>query len=507
MPAPFYTSNPAEFNLLEGLYIWEQNPPGFIQGVDLGVVGIAGECVRGPVDTAIEITTEARFKEVFGGRDYGAGGALAGEVWAALLGKKYGKVIVVRAAATAGVASSFNAESAAGGGGTEIVKIEATSKGTWGNNVGWKVEAASDADANKFNLRLRYLGETKLYENLNLFSTNDNSLTVLGDDVGNWVKLTKLANGRPVNSAASTDGADVDGYVLLGQVVALFTSVAGTNGAIADADYTGAGRAMSVLDAYRGIGVQIVANRQTAAIKAAIKTAAAAATDRLYLMWSGTHADSVATVVADVASYRSDRVVYCYNSPYTLDPETATLIQVPPHAWLAAFLSQVDVDVDPLDSANKKLLAGISKLTSEALVRADYKSLRAAGICALEKDDGFTFVSGVTTDLTSGKTRITRRRSTDELQLAGGKRLKDFVAKKATDENKAQILGESVAYLDGLKKAQRIVKDFAVSFEQTPVQEATGLAFVVWRVRLIGHLLDIVLKTQIGTTVEIPAAA
>ena len=52
---PMFTTNDSEFTRLEGLYIKETNPPPQITGVFLGVTGITGECVRGPVAKAVEI--------------------------------------------------------------------------------------------------------------------------------------------------------------------------------------------------------------------------------------------------------------------------------------------------------------------------------------------------------------------------------------------------------------------------------------------------------------------
>ena len=39
--------------------------------------------------------------------------------------------------------------------------------------------------------------------------------------------------------------------------------------------------------------------------------------------------------------------------------------------------------------------------------------------------------------------------------------------------------------------------------EQQEVERAQGLEFILWRVKLIGHMLHIVLKTEIGTGVTI----
>ena len=121
MPAPLHTSNPAEFLRLEGLYIFEQNPPGFVRGASLGTVGVFGPTTKGPVDTPVLITSETRFLEVFGGRDFGGGGALVNKTWRSLLNKPFGSLFVVRAAAAGAVLASFSQDDAADGTGTEIV--------------------------------------------------------------------------------------------------------------------------------------------------------------------------------------------------------------------------------------------------------------------------------------------------------------------------------------------------------------------------------------------------
>jgi hypothetical protein len=507
LPAPFFTSNPAEYGQLEGLYITEQKPPAGVAGVDLAAGIVGGQTIRGPVDTPVEITSFARFVEVFGGRDQGSGGSLANEVWEFLLNKPFGKVVVVRACASAAVKASFTLESNANGtGGTAIVRVDASSPGIWGNNVGIKVESATDGTVGKFNLRVRYLGATKLYENLDLRTGTDNSAPVLGDDLGNWITLTKLADGTPVTTGMA--GLDSDGYVLLGQTVANFTSVAGADGTIADSDYTGSNRVIDLLASYKGVGWAAIAKRANSTLNAALKTKAALATDRVFLIWNGTLGASNATAISDVASYRADRVVYCWNSPYTIDPETAQQIQVPAHSWMASIMSQTAPEQHVGSFDTKKWTSGITKLTYESLTRDDYKSLRAAGISALERDEdgGFLFVSGVTTDLTQGKTEIARRRQADYIQLSLAKASKPYVKQPNGPDNEllALVGGLYVDFLAGLQSQGRIVKDFAVRFDNTVNPEnqlSQGIGVIQVDVDLIEHILSLVVRTQIGTGV------
>lgn len=514
MPGILYTSNPADYLKLERVYVTELSGPGFVQGVALNTVGVAGACVRGPKDTPVEVNSLARFFEVFGGRDKtanGSGGAYLGEVRKMLLNKPFGRLIVVRAVAAAAVKASFTLETLANGAGTAICRVDAANEGTWGNDVKIKVEAASDADATHFNLRVSYLGATKLYENLNLTTGNDNTLSVLGDDLANLITITKLADGTPLTTGMS--GLDANGFVNLGQSVASFTSVAGTDGTIADTDYTATGRALDQLSAYPGIALQLVAERANATINAAIITKAATATDRMFLIWSGTLGDSSATAISGAGSLtRSDRVVYCYNAPYTVDPDTGAQIQVPPHHFMASIFSQTAVNQHVGSNRTKAFTAGVTKLTQETLAPGDYESLRAAGICALERHQsgGFVYVSGVTMNLASNLAQIARRREADFITLSVAGRLVDFVKEENTEDLQAEMGGEIVDFLSGLKRAKSIVKDFSVDQGATVNSDnarAQGIEVLQTNVQLYGHILGLVLKTNIGTGVTVASNA
>ena len=202
----------------------------------------------------------------------------------------------------------------------------------------------------------------------------------------------------------------------------------------------------------------------------------------------------------------SDRIVWCYNAAKTLDPETGLKVDQGPHVWMASILSQNDVDIHPGARETTQQTAGISELNNEALTRADLILLRDAGISALEKlPDGFLFRSGVTTTLESGLTEITRRRSADFLQLSASDRLKTHVKAKNTIERRALMAGELTAFSDELRDQSRIIEEFAVEQESvnTQAQRGQGIEKLLWRVRLIGHILHLVLETEIGTGVTI----
>ena len=516
MPAPFFTNNPSDFVQLEGLYIDEKNPPGFIQGVSLNKVAVCGQTVRGPVDQAVEINSAQRFVEIFGGRDYGSGGSLVNQIWRFLVNKPFGSVVVCRAAASAAVAASFSFETDVDGTGAAIIRVDASSVGVWGNDVKVKVEDASDGDANHFNLVVSYLGAETTYENLDCTTGNDNLAETIGDDLANVVSVTKLADGRPANNSTVTEtdfvaARDSNNFINLGTTVAAYTSAAGANGTIAAADYTGSGKALDLIKNRNDVAVVAYAEDDTSivgSINTQVATDAAASNDKLFLIWSGDHTDTVSDIDTDADTYTSDRIVYCYNSPYTVDPETSLEIQTPPTDWMASILGQIDVDIHPGEELTKAYTAGISRLTREDLARGDYVTLRANGVCALERDDGFSFVSGVTTSSETGKTEITRRRMADFLQLSAASELKSFVKKKNTAVNRAQMVALLDNFSQTLKDQERVVEDYQIdnTSVNSDAQRAQGIEKILWRVRLIGHILHLVLETEIGTGVTIEAS-
>jgi phage tail sheath protein FI len=92
---------------------------------------------------------------------------------------------------------------------TVIATSTAVSGGPEYNNVLHEVLAASDGNANHWNLRLtqQTTGQVELWENLNTFTGSDNNLAAAGGpsepNAGSkWVTVAKIANGRPVNSSA-----------------------------------------------------------------------------------------------------------------------------------------------------------------------------------------------------------------------------------------------------------------------------------------------------------------
>jgi hypothetical protein len=489
MPGPVFVTSDAETTRLEGLYIKERLPPAEIQGIALNDVCVVSEAIRGPVAKAVLCGSASRVREVFGGRDQGSGGTATSPLWKALVNKPWSRLWVIRAAAAAAVAASRNFPNSVP---TNIIRVDASSVGAWGNVPTIDIQDATDGNVNHFNLKVSYLGQTFTYKNLDCTAGNNNLLQVIGNDDSNLIVVTKLADGRPSNIAA-----------------AALNGTAGSDGTIADSDFTASGKGLNVAAGVQNVGCVFIAERMSTALKSAIATLAAASTDRVWLVGPDAETTSKSTAITDVALNRHDRIVYTWGHGYTLDPEIAAEMLIRPESWLASIFSQTDVDQHVGDEETKNFTKGLIRLYDPSLVRGDFIAFKDAGICALEPTStGHAFVSGVTTSLTPGKEQIARRRCTDFLHLSLAKALAFFVKKKNTLSRRKTMYGVVRNFLDGLKRAERIVDKFEVlDTLNTDITRAQGIEKIFIRVRLIPFMLFIVLETEIGEQVVISEAA
>lgn len=527
MPAARYILSQSQIGA-PGVYVLRTNPTPPIVGTAPKRIGFVCNPIRGPVDVLVECDSYARFAAVFGERDQGSGGPITNDGWLYLLNKPFIPCAVVRAAAAAAVKASYTARSAAGGGGSNIIRIDASSVGFWGNNVLWKVLAASDGNSNHFNLEIKYLNQDVVFPNIDVSATGvDTTAQIIGNDFATLITVTKLANGRPVNSTPSTDGADSNGFIALGATNAGYTSVAGADGSIADSDYTGTGGPMEVLNNYQNAATRDVAGRSTSAIKAKILTLAASTHIGQWLMRPDSVTTPLATAITEVASNRDTqgRIIYCFDSPLTLDPSVAQLVNTDSTSWMAFDLAPTDADVHPGVDDNAVRHAAIVALQFPSLADADYDSADAAGICAMELrsdasgNESFGWVSGVTTSLDPNTRQITDVRIADFLISGAVARLTSDKYRPNTESRRSATKGAISAWLASWAKQERYVAmddsripQFVVANGEevnTKTDQAKGIQKTLLQVTTIANQLVELLLTQIGSqvTVQVNTAA
>lgn len=494
--SPLFSNTASDWTALPGLYISERNTPGAFVGRLRNSVGVCGECVRGPVNTAVSITDAAYFKSVFGERDQGGpvsdgSATITGKVWQSLLNKKFGEVIVVRVAASDAVAASKTLTST---GPVTNITVTAKNVGTWGNNMTVAVEAASDGVSTSRDIVIAYLGASYRIKNVSVNSTDDNTTAAVAavwpDPYQQLVTLTKGTAGTPDVAAAAS-----------------LTS--GAQGTIADSDFTTATTGgMAILAAYAGLRAVWIAERDhSTTLQDTWETLAASAYDRLMLMGPSGSSTSSTDAITNAASYRYKRIWYGFNHPLTTDPTTGLNITVRPESFMASYIAQTDVDVHPISGkASEAALFGVKALTNTAISRASHILLKNAGITAIDFDqNGIAhFASGVTTSLTAGEEEVVQRRMRDQLQLDLADLCAPFVGEKNSTSNRSLILSQIGDYLANKKANESIVSDYAApAFISTTAEEAAGLAKILVRVKTFSHWIYLVIDTAIGPNVSI----
>lgn len=285
--------------------------------------------------------------------------------------------------------------------------------------------------------------------------------------------------------------------------------------------------------------VNIVAcARQDTVIRAAMKShvlsASAVGYGRIALL-----APSLATVqlgdalkdtTPGVGLYRDERLVYTWPGIRQSIPEavglsiklasggygTDGILDQTADASLASVLSNLATERNPGQAADPvpRCLAHILGFQTGALSNlsmAEYIALRQKGVCALRIDtnSGPIFQSGVTTSLTSGQKNINRRRFADEAEDSIAQRYLQFSKLPLTQDLKDTILGETIAYCEGLKSpnnpAASRITDYSVDgiSGNTPALTAAGIYVVIVSIKMTPTADVIVLQAECGSEVQI----
>lgn len=487
-----YTKNPNDWKTgVNGLYIDQESPPPALAGVDLSTSGLLGKTVRGPA-TPFAVTSQSDFEAVFGGRELVPGGPAYSEVWKAYVALAWGTNIVQRVVASDAAAATHSFSDAVP---TAIARVAASSVGVWGNSLQAAIENATDGVSTHFNLRVDWNGAQQLFENVDFTAAHDNSLLLVGDDPSNWIVLTKLADGRPIN-------------------IVLTALTTGSDGTVTEPNYEAAA---DTLAAYDGVATVLCVEAPTtpATFNAHMNTAALAHPEKFFLVWSGNPANSrsveITAKTTQVPS-AADNLIWCWNAPKILDPITQTKITLGPHVVLASILSQVDIPVHPGKKAVGALTANLKDIAFPALDFNERKLLRDAGIAALlrvKQTNGysFRFIDAPSASYTpADPVEAVDVREIMWLIDSVEDALLDFVDEEDDDVRRAQMVGVIDGFSKGLKDANRVIKDYSISADGTSAADrARNIEILDWAVQLIGHSGKIVLRTNMGTGVTVVA--
>jgi hypothetical protein len=507
MAQPIFTNNPSDFAALDGIYIDETTPPGRVNGINSGIALVIGEFERGPEDInnnplVGNCGSGADIIAQFGGR--GANKEFIG--YLGLVNKKMTSLRIKRVIPASAVRASLTLSAA--------VRIDANSKGAWGNNVA--VTVAAGTTTGKL-ITVTYTPaspgvqpDVEVFDNVPATPASQAALNAgLRGASGAGVGASKYVNfvwlaASAISNASSTGLAS------------------GANGSVAASDYTAALTAIETSDQ---ADVMIVCfsnppDAFRATINAAMVTHAVNFPGQICIV-AGQSTDSVAAAVTTSSALADlQNLIYCFNHPQTV-LDDGTTVTTGPETWLASLRSQQLPELSAADPDTVPMLAGISGLTFPSLTRTNYITLKANGIAAIDSYDpdlgGYKFKSSCSTywpvALTKGTDEgyIERRHFASFIELSVARRLKAFQNKPlplnpdgtiAADH--LQIVAEIQSFYADMQASGRIA-----GFKIDPISGNTqnglnaGIFVIIQKIKMNPRADSIVLRSQVGNSVSV----
>ena len=488
-----------EATQLDGVYIYEIDPPKFVKGIGTGIVGIVGEFEKGPVGEVVHIGSNAQFNQKLGGygaaptgqeltwRGYSGFRAVSGKIWpAGLRIVRVERTNMEKATVVLNLATDRK------------LTVTAKDKGAYGNRIAYTLEE-NELDDTLFDLTVTLDGDSETIARIDPDITQTQLLAhttelrlvdlVIADLAPEGVATVLPASG---NLASGSDG-DAD-------VAANWTAAI---------DKLLATRECNILFTAEPDGTTVTYNAINAYIKSVIEP-----TFTLAIL-SGESAQTAAEAAADASSYRTDRIVYTWPWRKQAYPEASPthadgILDVPSASAVASALANIDPVYDPASYEGARFINSCTVgLEFDGLSRDDYVTANKGGLCSLEFDPdiGYRVVTGITTSLVAGKEMIHRRRLADFLTMSVAKFLKYYQNQPITEDWKEEITGAIDDFLDQMKTLvpvpyviKSIVDIDSVNTEET---EAQGIFKILMKVKTPASARFIVLLSQIGSTVKI----
>lgn len=475
----FRTTDPTQYDDVDGIIIDESAPAPNISGVAANIAILVGQFERGPI-ALTEVGSIGQFHETYGKSSYSGNKQLKN--------KKFGRLRIIKVEASDAALATLTLDD---GVSTDIITFDAKQgKGAYGNGITVLVEAGSSA-GKKYTIvdtSANAVLPAEIYDNIEIAN-------VTGETFGgsNLVVATVLStSAQPANVTATP-------------------LASGDDGTVADADYetaiakAGVEKAGNILflDAYNTLR------------NGYLETHAAATQDKMVIVCGDSSSQTRSAAVSDVANYRDTdgRIIYAY--PYVQTVIDGVNEYTAPASWLASIISQTSPHVDPAYTGNTKYLGGITGL-SQVLTRADYILLKDAGVCSFEYDDdiGYGVKSGVVTQIiNSSKVTILRRRMADWLTNSAGLFLKNYQNAVNSEENRKEVKGAVLTFVQNAERDGILPKDSEVKTGlaklvdseslNTDATIAAGFFKLLWKQRIYSSMRYIVLQAEIGESVVV----
>jgi phage tail sheath protein FI len=486
-----------------GVYAIEQAPPSVIAPTGSATAALIDQLPWGPSQSLYTTSSFRDFIDTFAP----AGFSHTGSGYLAAIKKAFPVFKVVRVLDPVGQAKATCAINKTGP--TLMLTLTAKYYGVSGNSLTATISAASDGNANHFNLAVTVTGATgtttDLIQNLNYSGVGADSNPDLSQAllIGSIVKNSA---GTPIVGTTSFTGG-LDGTITAAHYVG--TQGAPDNGVslcendnLIDAVFTGD-----------------PGNSFRAVVNAGLQAHADFKTDRVAYI-AGNSGQTAAAAQADVASYRSLRTVYV--DPWCkISDDTTGATQLVPAAPFAASVACRLAPSTDIGWRDPKVIAMLSGVLDVEIDRGGSAAANtAAGITTLIKQDGggFAFESGVVTyaPLDPSRKLLTRTR------------MGHYIARSETASLKSRVNAPNVAFnwQDEVNAVQTFLNQLVANGQTDPNNQpfivagkVTGLAaanstasiaagnfFIPQSIQTAASQAFIFLQLTYGPTVNVAAA-
>lgn len=477
MGSIFRTTDPTQYDDVDGIVVDETAPSPNIQGSPANIAIMVAQAQRGDQEL-VDVGSIGEFHESFGkSLTHGAN--------IALKNKKFGRLRFVRVIASDAVKATLAFQSST----TDRITFTAKYYGAYGNLITVTIESGSTT-GKKYTIK-----DTNPYAVLPIEVYDNLAITAIDS--------TTFANSKLITAVVNSSAAEPSN-------AAATVLASGAEGTVADTDYQ---TALALCEVEKA-GNFIFLDSYNDVRNGYLKTHAAATTDKMVIM-AGAETDSRATAVTDVADKRDTegRIIYAW--PWVKTNVNGTDAWVSPASFYAALLSQIGPHVDPSFTQNAQYLGGISDLKFKPN-RTDYIALKDAGISAFEIDDDFGVVikSGIVTQIAnSSKVTILRRRMADYLTSSVARYLKNYQGAVNSVENRREVKG-AIAAFDRLQEEAKILpkdsdvktgKAKLIDTESLNTDNSVALGYfkVKYKRRIFSSMRFIVLIAEIGESVVV----
>lgn len=442
------------------VYAIQRTPPLTIRAAGTGIAMLVEQFPWGPSQTVFRSSGTKQTIDTFAPPGFSHTNA----GYYALTQKSFAELRVLRVTAASGTVAATIVVNKTGP--TALITVTLSSVGTAGNSVVGTTSAATDGDANHFDLTVTITGAsgttTDIIRNLNVSGTGADVIPTAGA----LALSTKLIASIAKNSA---------GLPLL----ASFTATSGADGTVAATDYVGtAGTGDKGLAKTEGqTDVRHVfygdpGNTFRAACNTGMKVHVDNQSRRLGYI-SGNSGLSSAATVTDVASYRSQYLYYVDCWAYINDDVDATRTLVCPASYAASVASQLSPSTS-IAWKSPEVIAMLGSIVGLEFDRGDQiPNQTDAGIVTLilEENGGYTFEADVLTIAPTSPSLANGTRSKMAIHIASAytSSIRSMVDAPNVALNQQPLIDLLDSLLDGLKRQASLdpnhnpyIKDYSI---------------------------------------------